>query len=119
MTDTTTRNRLRVAAMIQAAEEAKQEAASGKQDFMAGGLTQKAVLLDLIHLTESADKTSFGFKKANSKISWERLTRLRNHGLVHDYAEVDMEDVWRFVQEELPRIRRQLDKVNFPERDET
>jgi uncharacterized protein with HEPN domain len=109
------RDRLRVTAMVQAAEEAKSDSAAGKETFLAPGLTQKAVLLDLIHLTESAEKTSQGFKKLNPKIPWNRLSALRNRGLVHDYVEVDLDDVWAFVREELPRIRRQLDRASFPE----
>jgi uncharacterized protein with HEPN domain len=110
-----TRDRLRVAAMIEAAEEAKRDSAGGKATFVQPGLVQKAVLLDLIHLTESAEKTSAGLKKGNSTVPWERLSRLRNRGLVHDYAEADLEDIWAFVREELPRIRRKLDRLTYPD----
>jgi uncharacterized protein with HEPN domain len=100
--------------MIDAAEEAKRDSAAGKEEFMKPGLVQKAVLLDLIHLTESAEKASPGVKKLNPRIPWERLSRLRNSGLVHDYTEMDLEDVWAFVREELPRVRRQLDLLEYP-----
>jgi len=113
--DKPARDRLRVAAMIDAAEEAKRESAEGKTRFLEGGLLQKAILLDLIHFTESAEKTSPAFKSRNSRIPWSRLSRLRNRGLVHDYAEADLEDVWRFVRDELPRIRRALDRVTYAE----
>jgi uncharacterized protein with HEPN domain len=79
------------------------------------GLLQKAVLLDLIHLTESAEKTSAGLKERNPTVPWARLSRLRNRGLVHDYAEADLEDIWAFVREELPRIRRKLDRLSYSE----
>ena len=115
MTEKASRDRLRVTAMIQAAEEAKRDAEGGKEMFVEPGMPQKAVLLDLIHFTESAEKASSGFKKGNSRIPWERLSGLRNRGLVHDYMEVDLEDIWRFVKQELPRIRRQLDRVRYPD----
>jgi uncharacterized protein with HEPN domain len=99
--------------MIEAAEEAKRDSAKGKESFKEPGLIQKAVLLDLIHLTESAEKASSSLKKVNPQIPWGRLSRLRNRGLVHDYAEVDLEDTWTFVRQELPRIRRQLDRVRY------
>lgn len=119
MTGKANRDQLRIIAMIGAAEEAKQDSAAGKVEFIRGGLMQKAVLLDLIHFTEPAEKTSAGFKKVNPKLPWARLSRLRNSGLVHDYTEIDLEDVWSFVRDELPRIRRQLDRVNSPDKDET
>jgi len=115
MTGKPTRDRLRVSAMVEAAEEAKRDGAGGKETFMAAGLVQKAVLLDLIHLTESAEKASSGLKKSNPRIPWGRLSRLRNRGLVHDYAAVDFEEIWAFVREELPRLRRQLDRVRYPD----
>lgn len=101
--------------MVEAAEEAKRDAAGGKSTFLEAGLVQKAILLDLIHLTESAEKTSAGLKKRNPTIPWARLARLRNRGLVHDYAEADLEDIWAFVQQELPRIRRRLDRLRYPD----
>lgn len=100
--------------MIAAAEEAKRDASRGKASFVEAGLVQKAVLLDLIHLTESAEKTSASLKKLNPRIPWDRLSRLRNRGLVHEYMEVDLEDLWSFLRDELPRLRRQLDRLAYP-----
>jgi uncharacterized protein with HEPN domain len=115
MTSKATRDQLRVTAMTEAAEEAKRDSAAGKATFLEGGLVQKAVLLDLIHFTESAEKTSPAFKQLNPRVPWQRLSRLRNRGLVHDYVEVDSEDLWTFVREEMPGIRRLLDRAVFPE----
>jgi uncharacterized protein with HEPN domain len=100
--------------MIEAAEEAKRDAATGKGEFARGGQMQKAVLLDLIHFTESADGASSSLKKLNPRIPWKRLARLRNEGLVHDYPQVNLDDIWAFVTTELSGIRRQLDKIKYP-----
>jgi uncharacterized protein with HEPN domain len=54
-------------------------------------------------------------KKANPRVDWSRLSRLRNEGLVHDYPEADLEDIWRFVRSELPKLRRQLSRLSIPE----
>jgi uncharacterized protein with HEPN domain len=118
MTGKADRDRLTVASMIDAAEEAKRDAAAGKEAFFEGGLVQKAVLLDLIHLTESADGVSSGSKKLNPQIPWVRLSRLRNPGLVHHYVEVNLEDIWDFTRNELPRIRRVMDRIKYPRADE-
>jgi uncharacterized protein with HEPN domain len=99
--------------MIHAAEEAKRDSVEGKDVFMEPGRVQKSVLLDLIYLTESGDKVSSSLKKHNPQIPWERLSGLRNHGLVHDYTDFNLEDVWTFVREELPKIRRQLDRIRY------
>jgi uncharacterized protein with HEPN domain len=115
LTTKPTRDRLRATSMIEAAEEAMRDASTGKAGFIEGGLGQKAVLLDLIHLTESAERLSRGTKTLNPQIPWQRLNRLRNGGLVHDYTEIDLEDVWAFVRVELPRLRRQLDRLKYSE----
>jgi uncharacterized protein with HEPN domain len=114
MTQKAGRDRLRLVAMVQAAEDAMRDAPGTKEAFLRPGLNQKAVLLDLIHLTESAEKTSPGFKRANPTIAWARLSRMRNEGLVHDYLTVDLDELWRFLRSDLPRLRRQLDRVRYP-----
>ncbi len=111
------RDEARVDAMKEAAEEARRDAQAGRDAFLRPGLTQKGVLLDLIHLTESAERTSRGFKDDNPLIPWSRLTRLRNRGLVHDYAGASLEDIWEFVTTELAPLRRRLDKVKFRDDD--
>ena len=107
------RDQLRIVLMIEAAEEATRDSAGGREEFMSDRRSRSVVLLDLIHLTESADKLSAGFKKAHPDVDWKRLSDLRNRGLVHDYPEADLEDIWKFVREELPRIRRRLARVSF------
>jgi uncharacterized protein with HEPN domain len=99
--------------MVEAAEEAKKEVDMGKEAFLAAGLAQKALLLDLIHFTESAEKLSAGFKNRNSRIDWSFLSRLRNQGLVHEYQDVNLEDIWKFAHDQLPRLRRALDRLDF------
>ncbi|HEV2317105.1 MAG TPA: HepT-like ribonuclease domain-containing protein [Thermoplasmata archaeon] len=99
--------------MIQAIEEVTADVAEGREAFLRPGLVQKAVLLDLIHLTESAEKTSRGFKSANPSIPWSRLSKLRNVGLVHEYLEVNLEELWTFIRDELPSIRRKLARARY------
>ncbi len=118
MTDPERRDRLRVSAMIEAAEEARRDASGGSESFVQADIVQKAVLIDLIHLTESADRTSTSLKKLNPRVPWERLNRLRNHGPVHEYIEVDLDDLWAFVRVELPRLRRRLERIVYPLRSE-
>jgi len=108
------RDRFRIALMIEAAEEAHRDSETGREMFMNDRRSRAVLLLDLIHLTESADRLSAGFKKANPAIAWSRLRELRNEGLVHDYPEADFADIWSFVRNELPKLRRQLNRVGYP-----
>lgn len=74
------------------------------------------MLLDLIHMTESAEKTSASLKKLNLNIPWETLSWMRNHGIVHESGEVDREELWDSVREELPRLRSQFDRLRHTSR---
>jgi uncharacterized protein with HEPN domain len=55
---------------------------------------------------ESASKVSPAFKERHSKVPWALMNQLRNHGLVHEYTEVDLEGIWTFVHDELPVMAR-------------
>ncbi|MCI4334545.1 MAG: DUF86 domain-containing protein [Thermoplasmata archaeon] len=79
------------------------------------GLIRKAVLLDLTHLTESAEQASAGLKKETPYVRWVRLSRLRNRGLIHAYAAADLEDIGACVRREVPKLRRQLDRLSYPD----
>jgi len=107
------RDRFRVALMIEAAELARRDAEPGREAFLNDRRSRAVLLLDLIHLTESADKLSASFKKGNPAVDWRRLRELRNEGLVHDYPEADLADIWSFVRNELPKLRRRLDRVAY------
>ena len=111
------RDHRRIVQMIEAAEEGLRDAACGREEFLSDRRSRSVILLDLIHLTESADRLSVAFKKANSGINWKRLSELRNRGLVHEYADADHEDIWRFVREELPKLKRRLGRVSFREQE--
>jgi uncharacterized protein with HEPN domain len=109
------RDLFRVTLMIEAAEEALRDSRVGRSRFFDDRKERSVILLDLIHLCESADRLSARAKKANPQVDWLRLSRLRNKGLVHDYPDVNLEDVWRFVCHELPRLRRQLARLKLLE----
>ena len=108
------RDKLRLVQLLEAAEEVSRDAAEGKSVFLNDRLTRSTIILGLIHLTESADKLSKGFKRANTQVNWSRLRDLRNEGLVHGYPDADYDDLWRFIHVELPALRRQLSRPKRP-----
>jgi uncharacterized protein with HEPN domain len=106
-----------VTLMIEAIKEAMEDSAGGEREFRADPKTQRAVTLDLIHLVESASKVSPGFKQNHPKVPWDLMSELRNHGLVHEYAEVDLDSLWAFVRDQLPGMARHLGRAKArPER---
>jgi uncharacterized protein with HEPN domain len=110
-------DRFCVTRMIEAIEEAKKDMATGYAAFtVRNSSEQKTLLLDLIHLVESAQGLSASFRAANRWMAshLDRMRDLRNEQLVHHYSEMDAEDVWSFVTKDMPKLERQLRLARFP-----
>lgn len=56
---------------------------------------------------EAAYKLSLLFKSRHPETPWENIVKMR-HVLVHDYYQIDEEDVWQVVEEDLPPLRDQV-----------
>lgn len=81
--------------------------AGGKAEFMESDLVQYAVLRSLQTLAESCKRLSDSLKTSHPEIPWKSIIGLRNI-LVHDYLGVDAEEIWKIVELDLPRLKRQI-----------
>src|SRR5438105_12360432 len=75
--------------------------------FRASELTQAAVLYEFTICGEAVRRLSAAFRDAHSEIPWTRIVAFRNR-VTHDYANIDLEIVWRILQDEVPALRDQL-----------
>lgn len=71
--------------------------------FAASRLHQNAVIRSLEVIGEAAGKLSQPFQAAHPEIPWREITGMR-HRLIHGYAEVRLDVVWRTVHEHLPPL---------------
>ena len=99
-----------LARMIEAIQKTKRYQARGRKEFFENEETQQLVIHNLEHLVESADHLSQPFKKGHPMVGWTHLSRVRTM-LVHGYADVRVEDVWKFLRDELPVVERRLLKI--------
>ena len=65
-------------------------------------------LLEIIG--EAAGKVSEQGRKSCPEIPWPQVVGMRNR-LIHGYFEVDLDEIWRTVQEDLPLLISQLQKT--------
>ncbi len=79
-------------------------------DFKSSGLVQSAVMRKIEIIGEASKRISLETKLAYSDIEWKKAAGMRDV-LIHDYFGVDIQGVWNTVQENLPRLKRQLEKL--------
>lgn len=79
----------------------------GKRGFFADTKTQDAVLRNLQVLAESAKNLSQSLREAHPDIDWRGIIGFRNI-LVPDYLGINMIRVWEIVEQELPKLKRQV-----------
>ena len=78
--------------------------AGGRESFFASPLIQDGVIRNLQTLAESSQHLSEGIKAAHSSVDWKGLAGFRNV-LVHDYLGVDLELVYRAVDQDVPKLK--------------
>ena len=96
--------------LIQAAEDIariEKFTADGKITFFASELIQGAVLRHLQTLGESIKRLSVTIRCQYPDVAWRGIVALRNV-LVHDYLEVDLDEIWDIVEKDLPVLKNQV-----------
>ena len=78
-----------------------------KQAFFKDIKTQSSVMHQLLLIGEAVKRLSDDFRSAHPDIEWKRIAGMRDV-LIHQYDEVDLEEVWKTVQVEIPKLKSQL-----------
>jgi uncharacterized protein with HEPN domain len=79
----------------------------GREAFLASDLIRYAVLRSLQTMGESIKRLSDNIKAAHPGVSWKGIVALRNV-LVHDYLDLDPEEIWNIVEADVPVLKRQM-----------
>ncbi|GAB4133435.1 MAG: DUF86 domain-containing protein [Cyanobacteria bacterium J069] len=64
---------------------------------------QDAILRRITIIGEATKRLSSSFKASHPEIPWKRIAGMRDV-ITHDYDEVDLEEVWTVLQENLPQL---------------
>lgn len=86
------------------------------QDFESSLLHQQAVMKAVETIGEAASRVSSGTRRTQPEIPWSAIVGMRNR-IVHAYFNVQLEILWRVVQDELPVLIAQLEPLVPPETD--
>ena len=79
-------------------------------EFVSDLKTQDAVIRNFEIIGESAKRLPENIKSRFEGIEWVKLIGFRNI-LIHDYFGVKLETVWNAIQEKIPTLEEQTQKV--------
>ena len=73
------------------------------EQFKSDAKTQSAIIHQFLVIGEVAKLLSEQFKKANATIPWSAMARMRDK-LIHHYRGVDLQEIWRAADAEVPKL---------------
>lgn len=88
----------------------EEDTAGGYERFMGSHIYQDAVLRNLQTMAESTQQLSEDLKASHPEIKWQSIVAFRNV-LIHDYLGIDIERIWEIVQEDMPELKRTVQKI--------
>ena len=95
---------IRIRHMLEAAQSARQFVAGRQRsDLDTDTMLLFAVVQALQIVGEAASKISLETRSAAPSVPWARIIGMRNR-LIHAYAAIDHDVVWRTVSEEIPTL---------------
>ena len=85
--------------------------ASGKNGFFLDEKTQDAVIRNLEVIGEAVSKISGTLKTRYNEVPWRQRSGMRNR-LLRDYMTTDLKEIWNAAAEEMPRLKRQIERID-------
>ncbi len=74
-----------------------------QSEFLDDDKTQSAVLHQLLVMGEAVKRLSPEFRTAHPQLPWRMMTGMRDK-VVHEYDDVDLDEVWETVTGDVPRV---------------
>ena len=96
--------------MLDAIERIEKYASKGRTAFEQDELIQTWMVHHLQILGEAAAKLGREFHEQHPSIPWPQVIAMRNV-LVHDYFGVDLEEIWRMVERDLPELKNSCKRL--------
>ena len=81
-----------------------------EKKFLKNKLVQDAVVRNLEIIGEAAKRVPKKIKDDHKDIEWKKISGMRDI-LIHDYLGVDIEVVWRVIQNRLPELKKKIAQI--------
>lgn len=82
-----------------------------KKDFLDSIDLQDANVRRLEIIGEAAKNLPIAFTKKHKNVPWSDIARTRDK-LIHHYFGVDLDQVWLIIKDDLPKLKKQIQKIN-------
>lgn len=82
--------------------------------FFEDPLRQSAILRQLEITGEATKRLSEAFRSSHPEIPWRNMAGMRDV-LIHAYDHVDLEEVWKTVERDIPRLIALIEPLVPPE----
>lgn len=73
--------------------------------------TQASVQHQILLLGEGVKRLSMEFRATHSDVPWRAIAGMRDT-LIHQYDDVDLDEIWRTVMRDIPSLIRKLERLS-------
>ena len=106
----TERDGLFLAHILAAIADIENFTTEGRNGFMVDRKTQSAVVRQLQIIGEAVKNLSATLTAAESGVPWRQIAGARDR-LTHAYFSVDLDAVWAMVEQDLPALRHNVERI--------
>jgi uncharacterized protein with HEPN domain len=81
-----------------------------KATFLNDDKTQSATIFQLLIIGEAVKRLSSGLRSQYPEIPWSLIARMRDN-LIHRYDNIDLDEVWKTANEDIPILLAALEPL--------
>lgn len=100
-------HRVYLAQILERIERIEEFTRQGKEAFLSDRLTQDAVIRNFEVIGEAAKRLPADFRSQIPTVPWRSISAFRDV-LIHAYDRVDLNEVWRVIETELPGLKNAI-----------
>ncbi|MHB9038055.1 MAG: HepT-like ribonuclease domain-containing protein [Armatimonadota bacterium] len=103
-------DRERLVDMLESVERIEKHSGVDRCYFDGNEMLQTWMVHNIQIIGEAASKIGEEFRARHSQVPWRAIASMRNT-LVHAYFQVDLDEIWSVIQNDLPLLKQQVTQI--------